>query len=177
MVGVNNILDFMFPALIVKLIGDFHYNEAPANNDAIFKYFKRYIEKFVYARVFCRAYNTEFSVALMVHVEGIQFENSGEFGHFYEYALDTTHYKQSVYTPVVDLDERYPDPDDQYSPRDAMISRSYSEAKTLAFSPFQLKFQFWCRACAYAPFEDYQQPTIADKIDNGQIATACIKHR
>lgn len=177
MVGINNFLDTLgLPSSIVTLIGSFHYIKAPANNDDIFKYFERFIEKFVYAKVFCRAHNVEFSIALMFHVEDIQFERSGEFIDHYEHSLDTTHYKQLVYTPIVDLDDPYPDPDDRYSPRDAMISRSYSNARTLAFSQFQLKFQFCCRACLRI-FKPWPKYTIADMIDNGRIATACIKHR
>jgi hypothetical protein len=178
MVGVITCLgELGFPSSIVTLIGSFRYIEAPANNDDIFKYFERFIEKFVYAKVFCRAHNVEFSIALMSHVEDIQFERSGEFIDHYTHSLDTTHYKQLVYTPIVYLNDAYPDPDDRYSPRNAMISRSHSLARTLAFSPFQLKFQFWCRACLQPPFETYTDYTIADMIDNGQIATACIKHR
>jgi hypothetical protein len=174
MTTLYNTLSKLFSRSIADLIVSFY---CITNNDAVFKNYKNCIEKFVYAKVFCRTHNKEFSIDIVKEIDNNQYEYSSEFRHNYNYSLDTTHYKQMVYTPVINLDDTYPDPDDQYSPRDAMISKSYSIARTLSFSPFQTKFQFWCRACNEDLTVDYPKYTIADKIDNGRISTSCVKHR
>ena len=176
MVGVNNILDVLFPSLVVKLIGEFYYDEASATNDAIFELFDGFISMFRYAKIFCRAYGFEFSKNIMVMIEDTQFGFSKNSRYHYSHSIDETHYRQKVQMWVGEVDDPDPDLKDILSFRNWMICKSYANARALAFSPFQTKIRFWCSACREGPSSapDY---TVADQIDNGQIATACIKHR
>jgi hypothetical protein len=179
MTGIKTTLDCMgFPLSIVSLILSFHYIEAPTNNDAIFNLFDDFINIFMYTNIFCRLYKIEFSKKIMLAVEDLEFGFSEKSRYHYSPLIDETHYRQLVYMQVVDPDAPDPELEQMYilRIRNWMICESYSIARALAFSPFQTKINYWCNECHEdtTTIPDY---TIADKIDNGRVATACIKHR
>jgi hypothetical protein len=176
MVGIKTTLDKMFPSSVVCLILSFHYIAAPTNNDAIFKLFDGFISMFRYAKIFCRAYGFEFSKKVMIMIEDTKFVASEACYRHYDSSIDDTHYQQGIHTTVFAL-YSHPTKYDMEIPGETMIIQSYFMAKTIAFSPFQLKIELFCIGCHEDLTVAYPEHTMADKIDNGQIATACIKHR
>jgi hypothetical protein len=177
MTGTKTTLDSMgFPLSIVNLILSFHYIAAPTNNNEIFKLFDNFINMFRYAKIFCRVYRFEFSKKIMKMVEDTKFGSSEAFLRHYVQSIDETHFQQSINTKVFAC---YPNPTryDLEIPIETMICASYSMARTIAFSPFQLRIELFCKGCYKDLTIIYPEHTMADKIDAGQIATACIKHR
>jgi hypothetical protein len=174
MTGIKTTLDKMFPSSIVGLILSFHYIEAPTNNDAIFTLFDNFIHMFRYAKIFCRVYGFEFSKKVMVMVEDTNFGGSAAFIRHYVHSIDETHYQQNICAKSAG---RYPTKYDLEIPIESMICASYSMARTITFSPFQLKIELFCEECHKDLTVAYPEHTIDDRFDNGRIATACIKHR
>jgi hypothetical protein len=176
MTGIKTTLDNMLPPSIVSMILSFHYIAAPTNNDEIFKMFDDFINMIRYAKVFCRAYNLEFSKKIIIAVEDTKFGFSEALTRHYVYSIDETYFQQSIRTKVFAC-YPYPTKYDLEIPIESMICSSYSIARALAFSPFQLKIELFCEGCYKDLNVDYPEHTMADRIDNGRIATSCIKHR
>jgi sulfur relay (sulfurtransferase) DsrC/TusE family protein len=177
MTGIKTTLDSMgFPQSIVSLILSFHYIASPTNNNEIFKLFDDFINIIRYAKTFCRVYNLKFSKKIMIAVEDTKFGFSEAYARHYVHYIDETHFQQSINTKVFAC---YPNPTryDLEIPIETMICASYSMARTIAFSPFQLRIELFCKGCYKDLTIIYPEHTMADKIDAGQIATACIKHR